>query len=736
MNFQGKAILVYLEEDNIARAYFRVQPLMTQEGPLGPMAADFPDDGFLRIVPDKNEQHTFKERMRTLGHLCLVDLRFFPQESNKIRTNKNYSPSRGETNQFIVYSDAVRALPDDLMYQVVAEESVGDAATPFVYIRKGANIQGPFRRDTAQPAGETTQLPPDSSEIHAVTVGGQELLFFWPRSGNAEAPAAPAPRPAKPEAAAPDAGGETPAEQPARPEAIAEQPARPEAIAEQPARPEAPAQEEMNVYEQIQSMNAPLSENANRLHEPSAAPKDFLPEQPARPLVGTKLYQAPLKAPAPRRAHNPLMEAVENQRYSARLDGRFENRYEAPGATLPQNTELKEVANPIDTFKRALHSMAHSPETQRQAVDVLLSQPSMRVMLSKVLGQETNSLTLAAMRSQLQELEAERLMTLMQLDDVKKNLAAAREDALGRLNMAEQKKLDQLHIAQQTTQNALEEARRALEPIEKQRAEAARALEDMKAALDRRVLCAPTGKDASREELIQRVEKTLRAAGFALEAGDALALLAAFALRKDSLEICSDTEADAQSALAAFAHALGAPLAESRWEEDVALLPGGNAPVLLEYNDARHPLICPVKIHSVFHWEAEEDWVFPYASVRIPVDQEALPQPLPAYGPVTLESILRAFPADAALSPETKAAVAALRKGLRDAGAPLPVAAVDMICRFVAAVQNDLNGGVAEALDRAVCLYVLPHLRDQGVDVDPVKPLFIAMPRATKCLNA
>ena len=211
---------------------------------------------------------------------------------------------------------------------------------------------------------------------------------------------------------------------------------------------------------------------------------------------------------------------------------------------------------------------------------------------------------------------------------------------------------------------------------------------------------------------------------------------AAFALRKDSLEICSDTEADAQSALAAFAHALGAPLAESRWEEDVALLPGGNAPVLLEYNDARHPLICPVKIHSVFHWEAEEDWVFPYASVRIPVDQEALPQPLPAYGPVTLESILRAFPADAALSPETKAAVAALRKGLRDAGAPLPVAAVDMICRFVAAVQNDLNGGVAEALDRAVCLYVLPHLRDQGVDVDPVKPLFIAMPRATKCLNA
>ena len=174
MNFQGKAVLVYLEEDNIARAYFRVQPLMTQDGPVGPMAAEYPDDGFLRIVPDKNEQHTFKERMRTLSGLCLVDLRFFPMDANKIRTNKNYSPTRGETNQFIVYSDAVRALPDYLVYQVVAEENVKSAVTPCVYIRKGANIQGPFRREDGQSAGETAQLPPDSGEIHSLTVNGQE----------------------------------------------------------------------------------------------------------------------------------------------------------------------------------------------------------------------------------------------------------------------------------------------------------------------------------------------------------------------------------------------------------------------------------------------------------------------------------------------------------------------------------------------------------------------------------
>lgn len=173
MDFQGKAVLVYLEEDNIARAYFRIQPLLTEEGSVAAQAgAEFPDDGFLRIVPDKNEQHTFKERMRSMCGLCLLDLRFLPPEANKIRTNKNYSPVRGETNQFIVYSDAVHAMPENLFFQVVSEENVSAAHTPQVYIRKGANIQGPFQRSDGQPVGETMQLPPDRTAMKSTP-------FLW-----------------------------------------------------------------------------------------------------------------------------------------------------------------------------------------------------------------------------------------------------------------------------------------------------------------------------------------------------------------------------------------------------------------------------------------------------------------------------------------------------------------------------------------------------------------------------
>ena len=376
--------MVYLEEDNIARAYFRIQPLMTQDGPVGDTKADYPDDGYLRIVPDKNEQHTFKERMRSMCGLCVMDLRFLPADANKIRTNKNYAPARGETNQYIIYSDAVRALPEDLIYQVVSEGNAAGAATPLVYIRNGANIQGPFRREDGQSAGDTVQLPPDSAEIHAVTVNGQELLFYWPK---VEAP-------------------------------VPQDPA-PEEKAEKPAETEKPDPMQ-NAYEQIQAMNVAPSVNANRLHDSSArTPIDFVPEQNTRPLAGTKLYQTPQKQVSPRRAHNQLMEAVENQRYAA--------RYEAPGATLPQSAELKDVHNPADTLKHALQSMWQCQEGQQQAIDVVLAQPGMRALLSQVISRETNDLTVAAMHGQLQELEAERLMTLMQLDDVKKNLAAARE---------------------------------------------------------------------------------------------------------------------------------------------------------------------------------------------------------------------------------------------------------------------------------------------------------------------
>ncbi len=710
MDFQGKAVLVYLEEDNIARAYFRIQPLLTEEGSVAAQAAaEFPDDGFLRIVPDKNEQHTFKERMRGMCGLCLLDLRFLPPESNKIRTNKNYSPVRGETNQFIVYSDAVHAMPENLFFQVVSEENVSAAHTPQVYIRKGANIQGPFQRTDGQPVGETMLLPPDSNEIHAVSLAGHELLFYWPRQS-----AAPSPAPTASAIAA------VPAE-------TASESAVPSAEA---------ASSEQTAYDQIQAMNVTLSENANRLHVKESAPLDYVPDQPQKPLVGTRLYQAPQRPVQPRRAHNPLMEAVEQQRYAA--------RYEAPGAVLQRSAELREVQNPVDAFKRALQEVWQSKESQRQAVEALANQPGLKAMLSRFISTEETNLTLTAMHAQLQELEAERLMTLMQLDDAKKNLAAARAEALGELTAAEQKKLDALKAEQQKLQSAVEALNMALPPLEEKRQEAISALTLASYIGDDPIqpVAPAVGTSCPKAELIARTEKALKAAGFLADTADAQTLLTVYALA-DRIEFCGETVADAQALLMAFASALGAPVVYGEKKEKIGFVPGGNSPVFIQ--DAELQGLTQETGFTIYSLNSQkndryQDWAEFYhplslACVALKGALSIVPAPLPPCPAVSRESVLTEMLRETSLTKQALDAIASLRRSLAAAGCPLPLMAVSQLSRFIAATQSDFSGGVAEAIDRGACAFVLPHVLIYKLPMEQLLSAFAAMPRMLKALK-
>ena len=60
MDITGQIVLAYLEEDDSKRVLFRVRPLLTAFGALSAEDLEaFQQDGFLRIAPDKHEQHTF-----------------------------------------------------------------------------------------------------------------------------------------------------------------------------------------------------------------------------------------------------------------------------------------------------------------------------------------------------------------------------------------------------------------------------------------------------------------------------------------------------------------------------------------------------------------------------------------------------------------------------------------------------------------------------------------------------
>lgn len=148
MAINGCLTLAWLEEDDPSRGFFRVQPaaVMAFAPQVYIHGGEYGSEGFLRVVPDKNEMSTFKLRMRTLGRLCLIDLREHPRENDKIRQNKNFTLG-SDRNPFMIYSDVIRGVPEGLVCEVIAGSEISEIITPIVYKLDGGQICGPYRAE-------------------------------------------------------------------------------------------------------------------------------------------------------------------------------------------------------------------------------------------------------------------------------------------------------------------------------------------------------------------------------------------------------------------------------------------------------------------------------------------------------------------------------------------------------------------------------------------------------------
>lgn len=130
MSLPGKLCIGIIEEDNPQKSYFRFKPLLIAEGDkftAYDVTGEYPENGCIRIVPDKNESSRFKARMRRMGLYCMVDLREHPDDNDKIRPNKNYHGDETEANAYIIYSDVVRELPEGALAEVVPQDVPGDS---------------------------------------------------------------------------------------------------------------------------------------------------------------------------------------------------------------------------------------------------------------------------------------------------------------------------------------------------------------------------------------------------------------------------------------------------------------------------------------------------------------------------------------------------------------------------------------------------------------------------------
>ncbi len=584
----GTISLAFVEEDNRQRVIFRVIPLCTREGgTFHGGAEEFPDEGSLRIVPDKREQSTFKERMREIGGLCVIQLTNDGKELMKVRQNRNYAPDQGEKNQFAIYSDVICEFTEEGCFEVV--EPGADASVAIcgrVLIQKDKMLYGPVAKADAQGASVADLKPfgNDCYLLHTIDAPqvGKHLICWNPeatlnwrqrrnslRRRDRNAQAAEGEQEIKAETAEPKKAEEKPrkekqeavkAEKPEKAEKVdkpekparqpkAEEPEKPRKQPKAPQKPEEkpePKAEEKEAEalpigtrldildsalpfeQQISRLAQPLSESANRLSsDVTIAVEEDIPETVAH-FNGTPLAKnsgKPIRVKTkPENVHHVVEQQIMGQ------------RDEVMGSELGSGT-YGMVENPVESLRSCMEYVWQNADVRDQAIQMLLDNEAFKADIASALRQGgTNLQASAAAQEQLAEIEAERISLLMQLDTAKENNRKYRDEAIA---AAAQKKRDEVERLKnevkqlEATRKKLSDAAKALSQSNAQQlAEQLPAqMTCMSGACENRVLLSPViGHEYSQQELAEQLRLHMNESGFSISEDEAMSLLISFAL--------------------------------------------------------------------------------------------------------------------------------------------------------------------------------------------------------------
>ena len=757
MKYDREIVLSWLEEDNIQRAYFRLKPLLTVTGDAHEEAvALWPDDGALRIVPDKNEQGYFKDRMRSLGHFCLMDLTPFPTEANKIRTNKNYRPEREEHNQYILYSDAVKPLPEHTFYELLngapedAAHLAENAITPLFMIRQSDTLFGPVRK--AEPG-----IPAPASAMEAVLYdiispdGVQHTILCRDGEAAIEPPvSAPVQAAEKPAATVQEKAHETkPAcSRPEKPSPAAEKPQRDEASDESFLREEAPLplgkplsilDQSKDFSETLEGLNQPLSQGANLLRQSREEQLPLQDSTPVQQLTGTPLMRSSGLRTSTPRLKNRMQEVVANQWRAARND--------PPAAPLPDGVSMRMVDNPVECACSQFQHAWEMPETQPQLVSFLLSLPGMNAYLAPAATAASNTPLRKAMLHHLDDLEAERLSALVQLDKAKENLEAFRKNTMDSVRAELKKKLTAMEgdVSLRETAlaklrdevNALTDTRNALEQeIDCLRQAGNLPDPDNAAPLDAPIyLHTRIGRPAAMEELTRRLMTAAQQCHVTCPQNFAVALLAAIAVCPRIGIQCSTTAAAAtlcENIAAGMGWQGGCGLQVSTAQHIVAQnIPVDHATPMLLLSTVEDCAPIP-NVTRVMLTSAPAAVSPAYAADSWPIF------PLPALPFVAIHTTGGdALSLDALVPAADEDHYAAIRQALQPLLAVLPPLsgnAMQEMEHFTCLCAAHMSGGLASACDWAILLWLLPLTAENPSLREVLRPLLEEYSMASACL--
>lgn len=553
MNFDRSLIFAYLEEDNIQRAYFRVRPLLSLEGDIRQEALQlWPNEGGLRIVPDRNEQHTFKTRMRTLGSYCVIDLRNQPPEAGKIRTNKNFKPDRGEVNQYILYSDTVHELPSHTFFQLFEgtaaayAEYAPKSVTPLFYIKQDDTLYGPVSKTATEvpcPAEEASGM------LFEIPCPDQVTRVMVCMESPAEASVADV---SKEDNGSSDASVSAAQQEPAKEETIVETQNKADAAPEETSAPEElPIGETLQILAQpdnheetIQKLDRTVSSGANLLRQQDREAPIFSVENAGKnvPLAGTPLVKTPVHVSV-QQTKNRTQEVISNQWNVG--------KYEPPAQNLPAGTAMRIVKNPVEEACSALRSAWNASGVHDQLTDCILSLDGIRSHLeAKLCAGSSGTMLQRVLKQRLQDLEAERLTALCELDKARRDTDAFKQELITSIAGRLQRETRQLEDSNAAAKSQSELLKSEINALTLQRDTLlARINEIQSASLPEAVaklvadaqMAAPvsgiplrmnpvSGADEDIDMLIDRLMKLCAASGVQLDRNATIALLVSFAI--------------------------------------------------------------------------------------------------------------------------------------------------------------------------------------------------------------
>jgi len=777
----GTVTLAFIEEDNQQRVIFRVIPLCTREGMIfHDQTAEFPDQGSLRVVPDKREQSTFKERMREMGSLCAIYLHSNGKELTKVRQNRNYDPGQGENNQFAIYSDVICEFADDGVFEVFNEgaDSAG-ALSPRVLLRRGQVLYGPLDRGAEADWALLRPFGNDCYLLHTVRApDGTERSFYWnpeqtvnwrqrrgtlrrgkPRGEDGEPTtalpqdrsAAPLPeRSAAAQAQEAVSGGAKPSpavltatpkpEKNPAPEAAAPAPRIPAAETALPIGTKLEILDEgISFEEQISKLDQPLSTGANFLAQ--ATPPPPAAEEDSGPLHfnGTPLVRFGVKTPLPIHRGDAFHNVVEHQIRAARQE---------PGE---YSTDFQHIDNPIENLNAALARVWDEPDTQRQALETLCANDAFTQSFLRQLrlgGREMKAVQAA--QEQLEDIEAERLSLLMQLEAMKNDDKQARETLSASLTQKKREELAGLEAQARALRAEADGLRAALETLgetarERTLATLAEKGSQLMGSDGQTVALSPViGQKRSMEEMADAVRTAMNRRGFAVNGDEVIELLLYFALN-DEFYLGAETVSTAELCARALLEGLGLADVTAFTRGDTRLAVAS----LLPDDGLRTPTVevCPPGRAALTAYGHKTIRLVEYPVVfqaNLPLPVAMVPPLKPnaveaaASGPsrpVALES-LRALRMEAApLMPRGEEWFAELGELLAGQEIRLPEAAGRRMRAFIATASVKLRGGFLAAADAAALGWITPMLLGAELNLEALRPALESLPRTLAALD-